>query len=163
MEEARSLVQMVAKGIQSQLEFKISDIATKALQVVIGEDISMKLEFVAKRGNSEVNIYFEKNGELVDPMEASGRGLVDIGAFALRISVWKISKPKSSPVFIFDEPFRNLSKNYHDAMYAFIQTISKKLGIQIIMITHEDDFIKNADRVFDVELIDGVSQIHTEV
>jgi len=40
-----------------------------------------------------------------------------------------------------------------------VQQISSKLGLQIIMVTHAEELIENADRTFRVIIKKGVSQV----
>jgi len=161
LEKARVVIQTVATSLQAQLEYRISSLATMALKNMFEEPYDVKLKFVPKRGGAEADIYFVRDGHIVSPMDASEYGVVDMVCLALRISLWSLKNPRTRPIFIFDEPFKNLSKNYHEAAGHVLKEIThnQKTPIQIIMTTHENCFIESADRVFTVTQKKGVSSI----
>ena len=157
IDEARVLIQLVAQQTQQQLEYVISDIVTLALSIVFDDPYSFKVEFVLRRGKVECDLWFERGGQLVHPLDASGGGTVDIAALALRLSLWALLK--NTPVIIIDEPFKHLSKNLHPRASTMLKELSSKLGLQIIMVSHSDDLITDADRVFEVTMKDRVSKV----
>jgi len=161
LEKARVIIQTVATSIQRNLEFRISNLATIALEGLFVDPYKVKLKFVAKRGGSEADIYFAKGDKIIDPMDSAEYGAIDIAALALRISLWSITNPRTRPIFVFDEPFKNLSPNYHEAAGAVLREISSnpKTPIQIIMSTHDSQFINSADRIFYVKQNNGVSEV----
>ena len=159
IEQARLVLQTVAQQTQQELEYRVAEIVSLALQTVFDEPYELKLDFIIKRGKTEADIYFELNGERLDPMTASGGGPVDITAFALRVALWSLRKPRTRNVIIIDEPFKYLSPNYHERAAQMLNEISHKLGLQIIMVTYSQESIQTADRVFRVKQIKGVSEI----
>jgi ABC-type sugar transport system ATPase subunit len=82
-----------------------------------------------------------------------------VAAFALRIASWSMQKPKSRNVIILDEPLKYLSENYQEKGSAMIKEISQRLGIQFIIVTHEQTLASYADKVFEVSIKKGVSQV----
>lgn len=86
----------------------------------------------------------------IDPLTASGVGAIDVAAFALRIASWSMARPRTHPVIILDEPFRYLSENYQERASNMLKELSDKLGIQFIIITHEQTLTTSADRIFEI-------------
>jgi DNA repair exonuclease SbcCD ATPase subunit len=84
---------------------------------------------------------------------------VDVACFALRLALWNLSQPKLRNTIILDEPFRYLSSNLQDRAASMLKEISSQLGIQIIMISHIEDIIGSADKIFKVEQRNGVSRV----
>jgi len=41
---------------------------------------------------------------------------------------------------VLDEPFKNLSTEYRDAVCRLLEELSKKLNIQFLIVTHIPDF-----------------------
>ncbi|KKK86498.1 hypothetical protein LCGC14_2762610, partial [marine sediment metagenome] len=58
--------------------------------------------------------------------------------------------PKSRNVILLDEPLKNLSQNMQDKASMMLKELSNRLGIQFIIVTHEDTLTEYADRVFRV-------------
>lgn len=155
---AQALTQSVAKTTQDQLTFHIKDLVETALDSVFPDKYKFGAEFVAKRGRSEARLYLEKDGIERDPMNANGGGIVDIIAVALRMACWCLSR--SENVLLLDEPFRFLSAEYRPVMAELLATMSRRLGLQIIMVTHDPDMMAVADKVFEVSQDkSGVSSI----
>lgn len=153
IETAQALVQHVAKKTQEKLRFRIEELSTLALAAVFDDPYALKLEFVLRRGRSECELFFERNGERVEPTEASGVGCVDIAAFALRASLWTLRRHRSRPVLLLDEPFKHLKGDAANRLaIQMVRDVSERLGLQIIMVSDEraaaSDIEAGADRVF---------------
>ncbi len=156
-EKAQLIIQKVAKETQDEIIIHISDIVTLALNSIFDEPYEFKLDFVPKRGKTEAEIYFLKEGKKIDPMRSSGGGAVDIASIALRIALWSLSNRDNT--IILDEPMKFLSKNYLEKAIDMIKMLSDKLKIQFILCSHIEELIEKADRLFCVYIKNGVSKI----
>jgi len=160
-EQAREIIREVGLKTQQQLQFHISDITSLALEAVFDNPYKLITEFIQRRNKTECDLYFERDGNRVDPLSASGGGAVDVASFALRVASWSKQRPRSRNVLILDEPFRYLSSDLLPKASEMLNQISKKLKLQIIMVTHAEELIENADRVFEVKIKKGKSLIMT--
>lgn len=158
-QKAQAIIQQVAKETQSQLEFHLSELVSLALQGIFPEPYDFRVEFVEKRGKTECQMYFEKDGQRINPITGSGGGPVDVASFALRSSVWALKKNRN--VLILDEPFRFLSKNLHSKASAILKEISERLKTQIIMVTHSEELAEGSDKIFTISIKDGVSKVES--
>jgi len=147
--EARAIIQRVGKETQQQLEYHISSIVTTAIVSVFEEEIEFKVEFVERRGKTEVDFYFIKEKEKLNPVTSSGGGLLDIASLALRLSFWNLNRSRN--VIIFDEPCKFVSKNMMPRVVDVFKMLSEKLNLQILMVSHIDDFVDDADKNFVIE------------
>jgi DNA repair exonuclease SbcCD ATPase subunit len=109
------------------------------LEAVFDEPYEFKMAFVEKRGRTEVELTFEKDGQVVDPLGASGGGVVDVASFALRVAAILLSGPKSRRLLVLDEPFKFLSKMYRPRIRQLLEELAKEMSMQIIMVTHIDE------------------------
>ena len=160
-EEANEIVKQVGLRTQQQLQFTISDITSLALESVFPNPYALQVEFVERRNKTECDLFFVRDDEKYDPIGDSGVGAIDVAAFALRIASWSMQRPHTRNVVIMDEPFRFLSANYQESASQMIKEISKRLGIQFIIITHEQTLASYADKVFEVSINrKGVSKIN---
>ena len=158
-ERAREIIREVGLKTQEQLQYHISDITSLALGAVFSDPYKLVVEFVQRRNKTECDLWFERDGERIDPISASGGGAVDVASFALRIAAWSMQRPRSRQVIILDEPMRFLSVDLRERASAMMKEISDKLGLQFIIITHESTLAAEADRVFEVTIKKGVTQI----
>ena len=149
--KAQSFLQTVAQNIQGNIKYHIEDIVQLAIDACFPNKYKFKLEFVLKRNKTEANLNFYENDRVINPMGASGGGLVNLACFAIRIAAWSLSRTK--PIILLDEPFSNLSDDLQPKAGEILKELSTKLGFQIIMITHrQQTMIEAADRVFEVKL-----------
>lgn len=157
---AQALIQQVAQETQNQLVYHIEDVVNTALSTCFPDEYGFKLIFEIKRNKTEARLVFTKDGYEIDPMSSSGGGAVDVAAFALRIAAWSISS--NDNVLIVDEAFRFLSRDLQPRAAEIMQEISKRLGVQIIQVSHSPDIIESSEKVFSVVLKKGVSQVSEE-
>lgn len=153
--QAQHVIQMVAKATQMQVQKRISKVVTSALEAVFPEPYELCLEFVSKRGRTEAVLSLMRQGseEKLDPMTATGGGVVDFTAFALRLCVWSMSKDRARNVFLLDEPFKFVSRDLIPHVGALLREVAERLKIQLIIITHDKAISKEADKAYKIELV----------
>ena len=156
-ELALAVIQQVAEATQRNLEFHISNIVTLALSAVFPDPYEFKATYLVRRGKTECDLKFVKNGQECDPLSASGGGACDVASFSLRIAVWSLKPTRN--VQVLDEPFRFVSLDLQEKCSEMIKELSSKLGIQIIMVSHLPKIIAAADTIFEVTQTDGISEI----
>ena len=157
-EQARAIIQKVAQETQRQLEWHISEIVTLALASTFDNPYIFKAEFVQRRGKTECDLFFERDGFRVDPVAEAGGGAVDVTAFALRVAMWSLARPKWRNTLIFDEPFKNIndkSRRTQERVAEMVKVLSRKLKLQFIVITMIPELEEIADRVFELALRKG--------
>ena len=152
-EEAREILRAVGLETQRALQFHISDITSLALEAVFDDPYELVAEFVQRRNKTECDLYFSRRGSRVDPLDASGGGAVDVASFALRIAAWSMQTPKRRNTIILDEPMKFLDTQTDRLERAsmMLKELSKRLGLQFLVVTHEDTLTEHADRVFQVK------------
>ena len=152
-----SVCQNVATEVQKQLSVKIDTIVNLALATCFGDEYTFKLNYVPARGKTEVEFLLLQNGKEIDPTMQCGGGLTDILVFALRIAVYNISHTDN--VMIFDEPMKFLSKGFRKKASELVHTLSERINIQFIEVTHITEMMENSDKRFVIKKINGVSEV----
>lgn len=163
-EQAQAIIQKVAQETQRQLEWHISEIVTLALASTFDNPYIFKAEFVQRRGKTECDLFFERDGFRVDPVAEAGGGAVDVTAFALRVAMWSLARPKWRNTLIFDEPFKNIndkSRRTQERVAEMVKVLSRKLKLQFIIITMIPELEEIADRVFEFSLAKGKTKIES--
>lgn len=161
-EEAREIIRAVGLRTQEMLSYHISDITSLALSSVYDDPYEVKVEFVARRNRTECDINFVRNGESINPMDASGGGAVNVASLALRIASWSMQRPRSRNTIILDEPLANLSMDLMPKASEMLHQLSQRLGLQLIIVTHSEDLISAADKIFRVTIHKGISHVEEE-
>jgi DNA repair exonuclease SbcCD ATPase subunit len=160
-EEAQRIIQKISEQTQSSLEYHLSEIVTLALSTIFPDPYQFKLKFIPKRGKTECQSIFIRNGkEYTDIMYQSGGGPISICSFALKISLWSLNKPRTRNVLFLDEPFTALKGlDYPSKAGELLQVLAKKLNLQIIVVSHTSEIINYSDKIFEVKLRKGRSEI----
>jgi DNA repair exonuclease SbcCD ATPase subunit len=158
-EQAREIVREVGMKTQEQLQYHISDITSLALESIFDDPYELKVEFVQRRNKTECDLLFVRDGETMKPVDSSGGGTVDVASFALRIASWSMSNPRTRNTIILDEPLRFLSVDNQERASRMIKELSDKLGLQFIIISHEEELAAYADKEFKVSIRDGISKV----
>jgi hypothetical protein len=155
--KSQALLQEVAKEVQSQLSLKIDSVVNLGLATCFGNEYTFKLEYVSSRGKTEVEFNLYKDNKLIDPMMQNGGGLVDILCFCLRVAVYSISKVDN--IIVFDEAMKYVSKGYRSKAAELIHTLSEKLDLQFISVTHIEEMVDDSDKQIVVGKREGVSYV----
>ena len=160
--EEQFIIQVVARETQGQLEYQISELVSLALQSVFDDPYEFGVDFVIRRGQTEADLYFSRNGQRYDPLSSCGVGTVDVASFGLRMARWTLSNPKSRNVLVLDEPFRHIkgTKDNERAL-AMVKQLSHRLKVQVIMVSDErvprELIAELADKVYLAGQTKGIS------
>lgn len=140
LREALDIAQGVAQSIQEKVHEQITDVVCRCLEAVFEEPYSFNTVFEMKRRRTEARLVFTKDGAEVDPMTASGGGVVDVAAFALRLAALALQRPPLRRTLVLDEPFKFLSEEYRPRIADLLDLLSSEMGVQFIMVTHIKEF-----------------------
>ena len=156
--KATLVLQTCAKTVQDNLVYHISEIVTTALQTIFDETYSFSVEFDIKRGRTEVKFSLIIGEETHDKIISSvGGGVVDVISFSLRIALWNLARKykKAGNLIVLDEPMKFLSRDKQEKASDIISLLSQKLGIQFLIVSHDDAFIDCSNLVYKTELVNG--------
>ena len=137
--QAQDVLQLLAQAVQQQAHKKISEVVSSCLSAVFDDPYEFKVVFERKRGRTEAHLRFLRRGLEVDPLTASGGGMIDVAAFALRVACLVLHRPKLSRVVVLDEPFKFVSSEYRDNVRGMLEGLSKRMNIQFILVTHIEE------------------------
>jgi ABC-type glutathione transport system ATPase component len=147
---AQAFLQSVAAETQSQLKIHIEDIVQLALDSVFPGEYKFELIYEIKRGKTEANLQFSKNGEVInDIFNDDSGGLVNMAALGLMIAAWSLGTTRNT-IFL-DEPMKQLSEDLKPYGAEVLKQLSQELDLQFIIVSHDKEIIDIADKVFEME------------
>lgn len=149
VDEAQQIAQQIAQEVQNKSSERISAIVTRCLTAVFDEPYQFLIKFERKRGKTEARLVFKRQGLEVDPLTAAGGGVVDVAAFALRMSCVLLNQPKLRPLLVMDEPFKFVSADKRPAIRQLLEDLATELNVQIIMVTHVEELVTG--KVIEIE------------
>jgi DNA repair exonuclease SbcCD ATPase subunit len=126
----------VAETIQEEAHDRIAGVVTRCLAAVFDDPYEFHIRFERARGRTEARLVFVREGREVNPTDASGGGVVDVAAFALRLSCLMLARPACRRVVVLDEPFKFVSADRRANVRAMLEGLAVDLGVQFIMVTH---------------------------
>lgn len=136
-----AIVAEVSQRFQESAHQQIASIVTDCLQAVYGK-YRFGIAFEKKRNKTEVvfSIIDEQGNEL-NPTNSVGGGVLEVAGFGLRIACLVLSRPVHRRILIMDEPFHFVHKDCQHNIREMLEVISRDLGIQIIMVTHDKNLV----------------------
>jgi hypothetical protein len=142
-----------------ELRVRIEDVVQTALDAVFPGAYTFKTEFVARRGRTELDMWLDKDGARMNPLNSNGGGVVDVISLALRVCCLTMSK--FDKVLLLDEPFPRIRGTARQRLGEVLTLISHRLGIQVIMVADVAGTSIVPDREFRVTM-DGNGKSHVE-
>lgn len=138
--QAQQLVQEVAEKVQAQAHAQIAFVVTKCLETIFGESAyQFRINFVKKRGWTEAELVFVKNGQEQDPIHASSGGQLNVAAFGLQVACLILARPAKRRLLLFDEPMRDVNgKEYQDRVKNVLVQLTEEMGLQMIISSDRD-------------------------
>jgi ABC-type cobalamin/Fe3+-siderophores transport system ATPase subunit len=127
-----------------------------ALEYIMDDPYKFELDFVVKRNKTECDIYFVRDGKRIKPIDHSGGGAVDIASLASRIALWSLGGADN--ILIFDEPFKFVSREYQFKVGELLKKLSDQLNLQILMASHNNNFIQQSDNIIEIYKENKVSK-----
>lgn len=137
---AQEVLQRIAQAVQQKAHERIASVVSSCLKSVFDDPYEFHIDFERKRGRTEANLRFTRRNLDVDPMTASGGGVVDVAAFALRVACLMMHRPRLSKLLVLDEPFRFVSAQYQPQIRVMLEELADDLDLQIVMVTHNPEF-----------------------
>jgi len=157
------IFQEVAAKTQTKFTETVEKLVTMALQDVYDKNFRFKLILERKRSKIECRPTIKEGKFEYDLKTEKGGGLIPIISIAMRIVLWQLMPNRTRNIFILDEPIKcNLGGEMILKTFAMLKSISEKMGVQIILVTHHEDLKDIADKVFEVRQENGISYI-TEI
>jgi len=169
-EQALAVIQLVAQETQGQLKYQLSELPKLALHGVFDDPYGFEIDFEIRRGKTEADFFFVRDGQKMVPKGSSGLGSVDIAGTALRPALWSLRMPRNRPCIFLDEPFKHLKgKEANSRALAMLKEICEPRpernwpGLQIIMVADEraprEEIIHVADRVFEFSIKNRITKV----
>lgn len=126
---------------------EVETLLTKGLQTVFGPEwTNVKVECTHKNGRLWGELTFVQGDVSAPPLEAFGGGPASLAAFLLRMLVAR--RTGLAPVLLLDESFAQVSASALPNLATFLRKIADKLGITIVLVTHQPAFLDAATRAY---------------
>lgn len=165
LEKSLAALQKLTDLKKKETTEKIENIISFGLQTIF-EDASYKFKIVDSIKRKQVvydfRVYSDSfnSDEGVSILDSRGGGVVSIVSFLLRLVLMCMIDKKAERFMALDEPFNALSSNYHENLVAAVKQITEKLGIQLLVVSHQKSLDSFGDVVYELKQVNGVTSAH---
>jgi DNA repair exonuclease SbcCD ATPase subunit len=155
------IFQEISILVQDNFVYHVTSTANMALALMFDDGYKIRMDFEVKRSQSEAKIDLVQGDSEhgINPVDASGGGLVDILSMTFRVALWSLQKESTRPILVLDEPMKFVDEERQVIGSQVIKEISERLGLQFIIVSHKDVLIESASKAFRVNKRKGVSNV----
>jgi ABC-type glutathione transport system ATPase component len=124
---------------------------TRALQEVLEQPITLKVEREYKRGTATIGFHIERLGQPEDIMRGQGGSVANILSVGLRMYALATLPPEQHCRFlVLDEQDCWLRPDLVPRLVKIVHDAGRALGFQVLMISHHDSaaFERYADKIY---------------
>lgn len=148
----RDILNRLTRIVQESIKQRVERFVSKVIAAIYADrQIAFKLDFEERAGKMTARAYFVEDDQEVDPKDDAMGGLLDTASFALRIILFALQQEWQRPVIALDEPFKMIGGGeFVEAAAELVSRISHELGIQFIIVTHDEEFVRAADQAWEV-------------
>lgn len=162
---AIEFVEQVSTEERKGIKKKVEELITSCLNEVFDDSYSVEFDYGMSRNRTTVEVYALRKCEdglcVRRQIDGIGGGLADAISLPLKLIVL-LNDDSLDRVLVIDEPGKHLSVNHVPKFAHFLQTIAKRLHVQIIMSSHHTCMDQYADSVNEVQL-EGSRSVVTRV
>lgn len=126
----------------------ISDLVTTGLQAVI-DDQNLRFKIIQELKHNRLSMRFvvEEDGVEANPMDSFGGGTVLMASFILRLAI--MTRMQMGNLLLLDESLSALAVQYIPNAADFMKKLSEEMGINILMVTHNEEFMSNSHTAYE--------------
>lgn len=162
------LLNSIGEDKQQKAQEHIEGIVTRGLQAIFGPTFSFHIAQTMKGKSASVEFLIRTQLDdttLETPvLESHGGGLAAIVGFLLRVTVMLLDKgTDKANVLVLDETFGMVSAEFLDPLAEFVRELINKTGLQVILVTHQDQWLEYADKTVRFGIKNGATFVREEL
>ena len=150
LEKLKNVIMNLSTESRSELIEYIEELVSSCLSTAFNDKYIFEIEINEKHNQQECDFVLNNNGLKLKPREdMCGDSLLDICSIGLRAAEFVLD-PSVEPIANLDEPCRNIRFDKKPLVRTLIQSLSKDLGIQFNIITHDREYESMADNIINI-------------
>lgn len=160
LDKVTILLNSMGEDRQQKAQQTIEELVTRGLQTIFDETLSFHI--VQETRGKSVQVTFvvrtTLQGRAIDTpvMDARGGGLAATIGYLLRLVVLLLTRgQRQDTLMVLDETFAHVSAEYLPAVRDFVREVVDKTGVQHIIVTHQEELVEGADKVYRFTMSDG--------
>jgi len=164
LENEEELLNLVSNLIRQLIDSEVTDgvkavekLQSEGLQEIFyDQSLSVRAEVEESRGKVSVSLFTTEarsDGSIVEGQsdESFGGSVTTMQSILMRITV--IFRRDMRPLLLLDETLVAVADQYVDRAAKFLSTLSRRLGLDVLLISHDDALVGAAHRAYHVDKI----------
>ena len=159
LQNEEELLDLVANLIRQLIDAEVTDgvravekLQSEGLQEIFHDQaLSVRAEVEESRGKVSVTLLTQrkqKDGSVVEGVadQSFGGSILTMQSILMRITV--IFRRNMRPLLLLDETLGAVANKYVDRAARFLSTLCKRLGLDVLLITHDEALVGAAHRAY---------------
>lgn len=145
----KPIIDDIINKFSNSLLKKLEDLLTIGLKKIFYDrNYSLQIKVVDKRNSKCVELLLNDNGNIIPVKNANVAGGILVVIASIIQVFYIVNIPTLDRYLFLDEQFSQISSQYIDSFMEFIKTLCSETGLSIVLITHDNKFMKYGDRVY---------------
>lgn len=148
---AEARLEELSQALFGELLAEIEATLSEAIRMILGQERTVRAVRDLHGGRLHVRFEIEQGGEVEDVLTGQGGSVCNILSVGLRlIALAQLDPSRHRPFLVLDEQDCWLKPELVSKLVAVIKAVSKRLGLQVLVISHHglDHFAFKSDRIF---------------
>lgn len=145
----KPIIDDIISKFSDSLLRKLEELLTIGLKKIFYDrNYSVQIRVVDKRNTKCVELLLNDNGNLIPVKNSCVAGGILVVIAAIIQVFYIINIPTVDNFLFLDEQFSQVSEIYVPQFMDFIKTLCTETGLSIVLITHDNKFMKYGDRIY---------------
>lgn len=145
----KPIIDDIISKFSDSLLRKLEELLTIGLKKIFYDrDYSLQIKVVDKRNTKCVELLLNDSGNLIPVKNSNIAGGVLVVIATIIQVFYIVNLPNVSNCMFLDEQLGQVSSQYIDNFIEFIKTLCNETGLSIVLITHDNKFMKYGDRIY---------------
>lgn len=137
----------------------VANLVSAGVQDVFDADWTVDFIEETKAGSKSLDIVLRQGNITAAVPDGVGGGVAQVIAVLIQIAMVYLLRSQVAQVIFLDESLSHLARAYQPAAARVLKQVSKDLGIQIVLIAHSDELVKEADIAYEFALHEGNTRV----
>lgn len=149
LKNCKPIIDDIINKFSDSLLRKLEELLTIGLKKIFYDrNYSIQIHVLDKRNTKCVELLLNDDGNLIPVKNSNIAGGVLVVIAAIIQVFYVINLPNVSKYLFLDEQFSQISQQYISTFIDFIKTLCNETGLSIVLITHDNKFMKYGDRIY---------------
>ena len=138
----------------------IAQLATTGLKHVIGDqDLIFSIRQDPQKNRLSMRFVMEEDGVEGNPLDSFGGGAAVVISLVLRLAI--MARMGMGNLLLLDESMASLANVYIPSCAEFMRQLAEQTGINILMVTHNPEFVQHSHMAYEVYKTSGNTKLKT--